>query len=145
MVIDQQSRHYGGVPNFDHMYGSNMQSQTNFSDPWSHQTSSQQAYSTIPKTETSRPQLSLPYSMPPVSAPLASGSQFSNLGYNVTDGLSIGQDISRSAYTEQPTYSQAPQQPASAYTTAYPTMSYAQQLAQQQQQQQQQQVELEPK
>ncbi|KPI45199.1 Zinc finger protein C25B8.19c [Cyphellophora attinorum] len=112
MVIDQQSRHYGGVPNFDHMYGSNMQSQTNFSDPWSHQTSSQQAYSTIPKTETSRPQLSLPYSMPPVSAPLASGSQFSNLGYNVTDGLNVGQDISRSAYTEQPTYSQAPQQPA---------------------------------
>lgn len=134
LVLENQSRHYGGI-NFDHMYSNSMHSQPpSFNDPWS-QTSNQY---NMPKQDHSRPTLSMPYNMPPVSAPLASGSQYSNVGYSVTDGLNVGQDIPRSAYSEQPTYSQAPTSSASQYATAYPTMNYAQSLAQQQQQQHQQ-------
>lgn len=138
MVIDNQGRQYGGI-SFDPMYPNTMHSQPQFSDPWSHQTgSANHQYSSMPKQEASRPALSMPYShMPPVSAPLASGSQFSSTGYTSTDGLSVSQDIPRSTYPEQSAYS-APATSASHYATAYPSMNYAQSLAQQQQQQQQQ-------
>lgn len=135
MVIDNQDRHYGGM-SFDPMYPSTMHTQPQFSDPWSHQTgSANQTYPAMSKPDTSRPQLSMPYShMPPVSQPLASGSQYSSLGYT-TDGLSVGQDIPRSTYPEQSAYSNPTS--GSHYATAYPSMNYAQSLAQQQQQQQQ--------
>lgn len=138
MVIDNQGRQYGGI-SFDPMYPNTMHAAPQFSDPWSHQTgSASQAYPAMSKPDTQRPALSMPYShMPPVSAPLASGSQFSNLGYSA-DGLSVGQDIPRSTYAEPPAYSAQAAQP-SQYATAYPSMNYAQSLAQQQQQQQQEQ------
>jgi hypothetical protein len=135
MVIDNQGRQYGGI-SFDPMYPNTMHTAPQFSDPWSHQTgSANQTYSAMSKPDTQqRPALSMPYShMPPVSAPLASGSQYSSLGYSA-EGLSVGQDIPRSTYSEQSAYSTAPQ--SSQYTTAYPSMNYAQSLAQQQQQQQ---------
>jgi hypothetical protein len=138
MVIDNQGRQYGGI-SFDPMYPNTMHTQTHFSDPWSHQTgSANQAYSQLDsKSDTTRPALTMPYShMPPVSAPLASGSQLSNVGYRSSDGLNVGQDMPRSTYAEQSAYS-APTTSSSHYATAYPSMNYAQSLAQQQQQQQQ--------
>jgi hypothetical protein len=129
MVIDNQGRQYGGI-SFEPMYPSNMHTTPHFSDPWSHQTGSNQSYQSMSKPE-SRPALSMPYSqMPPVSAPLASGSQFSILGYGGSDVLSVGQDIPRSTYNEQ-NYS-APSTSGSTYVTSYPSMNYAQSLAQQQ-------------
>jgi Zinc finger, C2H2 type len=86
------------------------------------------------KPETSRPQLAVPYSqMPPVSAAMSSGSQFSSMGYGGSDVLSLGQDIPRSQYSE-PTYS-ASTTSGSTYAPTYPTLNYAHSLAQQQQQQ----------
>lgn len=133
MVIDNQGRHFGGIT-FDPMYPSNIHTSPQFSDPWSHQTSNQ-AYSSLSKPDTSRPQLSMPYSqMPPVSA--ASGSHYSTMGYGGSDMLSLGQDIPRSQYPEQQ-YS-LPTASGSTYAPTYPSLNYAHSLAQQQQQQQSQ-------
>ena len=138
MVLDNSGRHFGGM-SFEPMYPNTMHA-PQFSDPWSHQnTSNGQQYPSMSKPETSRPALSMPYSqMPPVSAPLSSGSHYSSLGYQGEDVLSVGQDIPRSTYPEQPTYS-APSSTTSNYATAYPSMNYAQSLAQQQHHQAQQQ------
>ena len=141
MVIDNQGRHYGGIT-FDPMYPNSMHTSPQFSDPWGHQTSNpNQAYPSMSKPDISRPTLSMPYSqMPPVSAPLASGSQLSILGYGGQDVLSVGQDIPRSTYHEQ-NYS-APSTTSSTYATSYPSMNYAHSLAQHQQHQHEQQQKL---
>lgn len=135
MVIDNQGRHYGSI-NFDPMYPNSMHTSPQFSDPWSHQTgNSSQAYHSLSKPDTTRPQLSMPYSqLPPVSAPLASGSQLSIMGYGGSDVLSLGQDIPRTQYPEQ-NYS-APTTSSATYAPTYPSLNYAHSLAQQQQQQQ---------
>lgn len=137
MVIDNQGRHYGSLT-FDPMYPNSMHTSPQFSDPWSHQTgNSSQAYPSLSKPDTSRPQLSMPYSqLPPVSAPLASGSQFSTMGYGGSDVLSLGQDIPRTQYPEH-NYS-APTTSGASYAPTYPSLNYAHSLAQQQQQQQHQ-------
>jgi uncharacterized Zn-finger protein len=135
LVIDHNdARHYGGI-HFNQMYPNTMHTAPQFSDPWSHQTGSQQAY----KPDTQRPQLSMPYTqLPPVSAPLASGSQLSTMGYDGSNMLSLGQDIPRTQYADQ-SYS-APTSTGATYAPSYPqSLNYAQSLAQQQQQQQHQQ------
>ena len=134
MVIDNQSRQFGGI-HFDPMYPNSIHTAPQFSDPWSHQTSNQ-GYPAMSKSDTSRPQLSMPYSqMPPVSAPLASGSQYSTLGYGGSDGLNLGQDIPRSQYPEQQSYSASTTSGAT-YAPTYPSLNYAHTLAHQQQEQQ---------
>ena len=74
-----------------------------------------------------------------VSAPLASGSQYSSLGYGGHE-LNVGQDIPRTSYQQQ-NYS-APSSSSSTYATSYPSMNYAQSLVQQQHQQHEQQRKL---
>ncbi|KAK4934726.1 hypothetical protein LTR10_024075 [Elasticomyces elasticus] len=133
MVIDNQGRQYGGM-GYDHMYP-NMHTQPQFSDPWSHQTSTSSAsFPALSKTDSSRSTMSMPYShMPPVTGSMAQGSDYSSTYGN--DVLSFPQDIPRSTYAEQsyPTAAAT----TSSYTPLYSTMGYAQQLHQQQQQQQQ--------
>ena len=135
MVIDNQGRHYGGM-SYDHMYP-NMQTSPQFSDPWSHQTStSNSSFPALSKTDSSRSTMSIPYShMPPVSGSLAQGSSYSSTGYSGTDLLSYPQDIPRSTFGEQ-AYS-PPSASSSSYAPSYSSLNYAQSLHQQQQQQQQ--------
>lgn len=118
MVIDNQVRQYGGM-GYDHMYPS-MHTTPQFSDPWSHQTStSNTSFPALSKTDSSRSTMSMPYShMPPVSG-------------------SMAQDIPRSTYGEQSYPSASTATSSSSYAPSYSSMSYAQSLAQQQQQQQQ--------
>lgn len=136
MVIDNQGRHYGGM-NYDPMYP-NMHTSPQFSDPWSHQTSTSSAsFPALSKTESARSGMSIPYShMPPVSASMAQGSAFSGTGFSGTDLLSFPQDIPRSTYGEQSYSSPAT---SSSYAPSFSSLSYAQSLHQQQQHQQQQQ------
>ncbi|KIW56633.1 hypothetical protein, variant [Exophiala xenobiotica] len=118
MVIDNQVRQYGGM-GYDHMYPS-MHTTPQFSDPWSHQTStSNTSFPGLSKTDSSRSTMSMPYShMPPVSG-------------------SMAQDIPRSTYGEQSYPSASTATTTSSYAPSYSSISYAQSLAQQQQQQQQ--------
>jgi hypothetical protein len=77
----------------------------------------------------------------PVSAPMSSGSSYSNLEYGGSALLSRNQDIPRSGYGQSFTTPSS----SNSYTTtttaaaasAYPQLDYAQSLHQQQQQQQQ--------
>ncbi|RMZ90480.1 hypothetical protein DV736_g2299, partial [Chaetothyriales sp. CBS 134916] len=136
MVIDSQGRHYGSI-SFDPMYPSNMHTTPQFSDPWSHQTSNTTqtfpSMSKQPETTTARP---MAYAhIPPTTGPLASGSQFSSVGYGGQDGLNVGQDVQRPATYHEQNYS-APTATSTTYPTSYPSVSYAQSLAQQQQEQQ---------
>ncbi|KAJ9608601.1 uncharacterized protein PV06_00709 [Exophiala oligosperma] len=135
MVIDSQGRQYGGM-GYDHMYPS-MQTTPQFSDPWSHQTSSSNAsFPALSKTDSSRSTMSMPYShMPPVTGSMAQGSAYSSTGYSGTDVLSFPQDIPRSTYEQSYPPTSAT---TSSYTPSYTSMTYAQSLAQQQQQQQSQ-------
>jgi len=116
MVIDNQSRHYGGM-SYEPMYP-NMHTSPQFSDPWSHQTSASSAsYPALSKMDSSRPAMSMPYShMPPVTS-------------------SMSQDMPRTTYPEQ-SYS-SPSTASSTYAPAYSSLNYAQSLHQQQQHQQQ--------
>ncbi|EXJ78340.1 hypothetical protein A1O3_09501 [Capronia epimyces CBS 606.96] len=134
MVIDNQGRHYGGM-GYDHMYP-NMQTTPQFSDPWSHQTStSSSSFPALSKTDSSRSGISLPYSqIPSVSGTMAQGSAYSSTGYSGTDLLSLPQDIPRSTFGEQ-SYS-TPSATSASYAPSYSSLSYAQSLHQQQQQQQ---------
>ena len=136
MVIDNQGRHYGGMA-YDHMYP-NMHTSPQFSDPWSHQTSttSSSSFPALSKTDSARSGMSMPYShMPPVTGSMAQGSAYSGTGLTSTDMLSYPQDIPRSTYAEQ-SYS-SPSTTSSSYAPSYSSLNYAQSLAQQQQQQQQ--------
>ncbi len=137
MVIDNQVRQYGGM-GYDHMYPS-MHTTPQFSDPWSHQTStSNTSFPGLSKTDSSRSTMSMPYShMPPVSGSMAQGSDYSNTGYSGTDVLNFPQDIPRSTYGEQSYPSASTATTTSSYAPSYSSISYAQSLAQQQQQQQQ--------
>ena len=105
-----------------------MHTTPNFSDPWAHQTSNH---------AQNRQGISMPYqhlSHPPTSAPVTSASQYATQG--VSNPLSLSQDMPRSnmAFSEQQ-YSSSGANPSS-YSTSYPSMSYAQSLAQQQAHQQ---------
>lgn len=124
------SRNFGGM-GYDNMYPHHMQSSPPFSNPWtSHETHSTSAYPPLPKSEITRPTaMSMSYPQMPVSAPMSSGSSYSNLGYGGSDLLSGTQDIPRSGY--------GPSYPTpSSSSSAYPTLDYAQSLHQHQQQQQ---------
>ncbi|KIW23241.1 hypothetical protein, variant 3 [Cladophialophora immunda] len=118
MVIDNQGRHYGGIT-YDHMYP-NIHATPQFSDPWSHQTStSSSSFPALSKTDGARSGISMPYShMPPVTG-------------------SMAQDMPRPNYGEQ-AYS-SPAATSASYAPSYSSLSYAQSMHQQQQQQQQQQ------
>ena len=137
MVIDNQGRHYGGM-SYDHMYPS-MHTSPQFSDPWSHQTSTSSAqFPALSKTDGSRSAISMPYShMPPVTSSMTQGSAYSGTGLSSTDMLSYPQDIPRATYAEQ-SYS-SPSAASSTYAPSYSSLNYAQSLHQQQQQQQHQQ------
>ncbi|KIX98715.1 uncharacterized protein Z520_05176 [Fonsecaea multimorphosa CBS 102226] len=138
MVIDNQGRHYGGGITYDHMYP-NMHTTPQFSDPWSHQTStSSSSFPALSKTDGARSGISMPYShMPPVTGSMAQGSAYSSTGFSGTDLLSYAQDMPRPNYGEQ-AYS-SPAATSASYAPSYSSLSYAQSLHQQQQQQQQQQ------
>jgi uncharacterized Zn-finger protein len=130
------SRNFGGM-GYDNIYSHHMQPSTHFSNPWtSHETHSTSAYPPLPKSDLTRPSaMSMSYPQMPVSAPMSSGSSYSNLGYAASDLLSGHQDISRSGYGQSYT---TPSSSASytATASAYPALDYAQSLHQQQQQQQ---------
>src|SRR6202012_1546244 len=117
MVIDNQGRHYAGMT-YDHMYP-NMHTSPQFSDPWSHQTStSSSSFPALSKTESSRSGISMPYShMPPVTGSMAQGSAYSGTGFPSTDMLNYPQDIPRSTYPEQ-SYS-SPSATASTYAPSF--------------------------
>jgi hypothetical protein len=134
MVIDNQGRHYGGMT-YDHIYP-NMHTSPQFSDPWSHQTSTtSSSFPALSKTDSARSGISLPFShMPPVTGSMAQGSAYSGTGFTSTDLLSYPQDIPRSTFAEQPYSSTAT---ASSYVPSFSSLNYAQSLHQQQQQQQQ--------
>jgi uncharacterized Zn-finger protein len=114
-----------------------MQSSPEFSNPWSsHETHSTSAYPPLPKSELTRPSaMSMSYSQIPVSAPISSGSSYSNLEYGGSGLLSGTQDIPRPGYAHSYT---TPTTSASytATASAYPQLGYSQSLHQQQQQQQ---------
>jgi len=130
------SRYYGGMGH-DNMYSSHMQPSPHFSNPWtSHETHSTSAYPPLPKSDITRPSaMSMSYPQMAVSAPMSSGSSYSNLGYGGSDLLSGIQDISRAAYDNSYT---TPSTSTSYTATAstYPQIGYAQSLHHQQQQQQ---------
>lgn len=77
------------------MYSSHMQPSPHFSNPWtSHETHSTSAYPPLPKSDITRPSaMSMSYPQMAVSAPMSSGSSYSNLGYGGSDLLSGTQDI----------------------------------------------------
>lgn len=109
------------------MYPS-MHTAPNFSDPWAHQTSAH---------AQNRNGMSMPYqhlTQPPTSTPVTSASQYATSG--VSNPLSLSQDMPRSnvPYSDQQYSSPGANQ--ASYTTSYPSMSYAQSLAQQQAHQQ---------
>lgn len=133
MVIDNQGRQFGGM-GYDSMYSSHMQ-QPHFSDPWtSHAGHSSSHYSSLSKQESARPTtMSMQYPQIPVSAPMSSGSSYSNVGYGGSDLLSGSQDVPRSSYEQ--TYS-SPTATAGYTASAYPALNYSQSLHQQQHQQQ---------
>ena len=136
MVIDQQSRHYGGsmYDGGNTMYSSQMGGQPQFNDPWGNPATS--SYQPMQKHEARPTGISMPYSHIPTSAPMASGTYFSDAN-PTSDVLSSLQDIPRTTYGNEHQYS-APTTTASTYASAYPSnISYAQSLHQQQQQQQQ--------
>ena len=132
------SRNFGGL-GYDNMYSHHMQSSPHFSNPWSsHETHSTSAYPPIPKSDITRPSaMSMSYPQMPVSAPMSSGSSYSNLGYGGSDLLSGPQDITRSGYGQS--YSTPSSTSYTATASAYQTLDYAQSLHQQQQHQHHQQ------
>ena len=133
MVLDQQNRHYGGsiYDAGNNMYSSHMAGQPQFNDPWGNSAPSYQSL----LHETRPTGISMPYSHIPTSAPMSSGTYYSDAN-STSDVLSSLQDIPRSTYGTEHQYS-APTTTTSSYATAYPTsMGYAQSLHQQQQQQQ---------
>lgn len=129
------SRNYGGM-GYDNMYSHHMQSSPHFSNPWSaHETHSTSAYTPLPKSNITRPSaITMSYSQMPVSAPMSSGSSYSNLEYGASGLLSGHQDISRSGYG--PSYSTPSSNSYTATASPYPQLDYSQSLHQQQQQQQ---------
>lgn len=136
MVIDNQGRHYGGM-GYDHMYSSNMHTSPQFSDPWVHQTSaSGSAFPPLTKTDNSRSGMSMPYShLPPVTSSMPQGSSYTNTAFSGTDVLSYPQDIPRSTYGNEQSYTSSTG--SSSYAPSYSSLNYAQSLHQQQQHQQQ--------
>lgn len=128
MVLDPQSRQYGGMGYENSMYSS-MHGAPNFTDPWAHQTSNH---------GPNRGGMPMQYQQlaPPTSTPVTSGSHYSTHGVDGASSLSFTQDIPRSnvSYPEQQ-YS-SPATTAASYSTSYPSLSYAQSLHQQQAQQQ---------
>lgn len=129
------SRNYGGM-GYDNMYSHHMQSSPPFSNPWSaHDTHSASAYPPLPKSDITRPSaITMSYSQMPVSAPMSSGSSYSNLEYGASGLLSGHQDISRSGYG--PSYSTPSSNSYTATASPYHQLDYSQSLHQQQQQQQ---------
>lgn len=138
MVIDNNGRHYGGM-GYDHMYPNTMQTSPQFSDPWQHQTAtSGSSFPALSKPDSLRSGLSMPYSqLPPVTASLAQGSSYSSVGFPATDLLSYPQDIPRSTYSSEQSYT-SPSVTSSSYAPSYSSMNYAQSMHQQQQHQHQQ-------
>lgn len=125
MVIDPQSRHYGGAIGYENNMYSTLHA-PNFTDPWQHQTSNHGQYGGL-KAEN-RPGMSMQYQQLPPTSSVTSGSTYST---------QLPQDIPRStvSYPEQQ-YS-SPATTGSSYSTSYPSLSYAQSLSQQQAHQQQ--------
>lgn len=105
-----------------------MHTTPNFSDPWAHQTNSHA------QNRSGMPMSYQHLAQTPTSAPVTSATQYATQG--VSNPLSLSQDLPRSnvPYPEQQ-YSSAGNTQAS-YATSYPSMSYAQSLAQQQAHQQ---------
>lgn len=127
MVLDPQSRQYGGTIGYENNMYPNMHAPA-FTDPWQHQTSSHgQSRSGIPMHYQQ---------LPPTSAPVTSSGHFASQAIQGTTSLNLSQDVPRStvSYSEQQ-YSSPPTS-GSSYSTAYPSISYAQSLHQQQAQQQ---------
>jgi len=125
MVIDPQSRHYGGAMAYESNIYSNLHA-PNFTDPWQHQTSAHGQYGGL-KAE-SRPGMSMQYQQQlPSTSSVTSGGNYAT---------QLPQDIPRSTvgYPEQQ-YS-SPATTGSSYATSYPSLNYAQSLAQQQAHQQ---------
>lgn len=128
MVMDAQSRQFGGPMGYENNMYPSMHAPA-FTDPWQHQTSNHaQSRSTMP----------MPYShMPPTSTPVTSSGHFTqNLG---SSAMAMQQEVPRSIqYPEQQSQFSSPPSTGAAYSTSYPSMNYAQSLAQQQAHQQQQ-------
>lgn len=100
---------------YDTTMYSNMQHTPAFTDPWQHQTSNH---------TQARPQMPLPYQqLPPTSTPVTSSGHYATQGLGSTANMTLPQDVSRSSVS----YSDA---------MSYPSISYAQSLAQQQAHQQ---------
>ena len=137
LVVDNSGRHYGGM-GYDSMYASHLPSSSHFTDPWGAHGPSNTAssYHPLAKHESSRSNpISMPYPQVPVSAPsLASGSSYTGAGYGSSDILSLPQDIPRSTYGTEQSYTSASPATAS-FTPSYSSLGYAHSLAQQQQQQ----------
>lgn len=132
MVLDPQSRQFGGMSYDSNMYSSLQPPQ--FTDPWAHQISNHGQYPTMSKAE-SRPGMSVPYAqMPPTSAPLSSGNHYSTR--DVVNTPSFVQDLPRSSVSYGESHYSSPASAASSFPAPYPSMSYAQSLHHQQAQQQ---------
>lgn len=136
MVLENNSAHRFGPMSFDNnMYSSHLQQPPHFTDPWAHATHTGTQYPPLSKSESARPTtMSMAYPQMPVSAPLPSGSSYSNAGYGGSDLLSGTQDIPRSSYEQSYT---SPSSTTPYPAPSYPAMGgYAAQMHHQQQQQQ---------
>ena len=120
MVIDPQSRHYGGAMAYENNMYTNLHA-PNFTDPWQHQTSNHGPYGGL-KSEN-RPGMSMQYQQLPPTSSVASTSSYST---------QLPQEIPRStvSYPEQQ-YS-SPATSGASYAPSYPSLNYAQSLSQQQ-------------
>ena len=134
-MVYEQSRQFGGM-GYDNMYPHQQQQQPAWKDPF-HSTNT--AYPPMKQETPRQMNISMPYPQMATSAPLASGSNYSTVGFTGSDLLSLPQDMSRTTYPSQQQYSTASTQ-NSGYSTAgaYPSIDYAQSLQQQQAQQQHQ-------
>ena len=143
--MENQSRQFGAL-GYDQMYPHGLQATSpHFNDPWSAHSAanaSNSTYSTAPAMQPQQKQdrptaISMPYSSIPVSAPsLVAGSSYPAVGYGSTDLPSVPQDIPRSTYAPDRSYTTTSPATSAYHSTAYPPMSYAQSLQQHQQQQQ---------
>lgn len=153
MVIDNQSRQYGGM-GYEHLYSNPMQTSPHFTDPWNNThasansstslyptslSSSNLGLTSMAKQKGSRPTaISMPYSSIPVSAPsMVAGSNYSTTGYGGSDLLSLSQDLPRTSYGTEQTYATASPSTSAYAPGSYSSLNYAQSIQQQQHQQQQ--------
>ena len=146
MVMDNHNRQFGGMGYDNNIYSNQLHSTPQFSDPWQHHsnatTTSSLYHSSVPapslpaKQEHRPTSIALPYSNVPTSNPsMTTGSSYPTSLYGATDSLSLPQDIPRTTYgTEQSYTSTAP----SSYAPSYSSLNYAQSLHSQQAQQHEQ-------